>query len=87
MQFPYLYKRKMDYHGNGATKDSVSTKLCTMAHTVMATISSNDNSISQCLQFREHCTLVLLPVNVDCWKEMILQIQGSNLINTHNRIH
>lgn len=68
----YLYKCKMDYHWDGATKDGISTKLCTVAHTIVAAISSNNNAFTQRLQFRKHCALVLLPIDKDCREQLIL---------------
>lgn len=77
----------MYYHRNAAAEDCVGPKFCTMPHTVMVLISCNSNATLDRLQLGEHATLVLLPVQVDGWKELILQkktVKNSELKIKHS---
>ena len=63
----------MDYHWDSTTENSVCPKLGTMTHAVMTTISSNDNTSLEGLQFGKHLALVFLPIEINQWKKLGLK--------------
>ena len=70
--FPYLNKREMNDHWDGAAKYAVGPKLCTVAHAIVSAISCYDNPLSHSLEFLKHLCLVLVPVDINCWEQLTL---------------
>ena len=71
----YLHKSKMYDKWKGTAKYRVGTKLGTVPHTVMPPISRNRKGLSHCLQLVQYFQLVLFPMQINGWKQLILRLQ------------